>query len=357
MQRVNELYGQLENCKDDDKKLLLLFDLSTSLLNFDERKNQEVTEELGVLAERLDSNIGRSYYHSSRARLLFRKSLFKEAAVEFELACEKAMLTDDMVIRASCLDSLGIANRLQGKFKESEETHSRALGLFKTVPNTDNYQSVCYNNLGTLYKDLKDFDKAQQMFELGIAFGKQGDDFRMVCNLRNNLAAICIMTGKFEAGAVHATMALTGFRELKHKHGEVHALVFLGHCICGLGSYAEALQHYLNCIKLLKNVDHKLVEVQAYKGIGNVYANMDACEEALKNYNKAFELCMSVSVYEEACEIQLAIANMYSLAQKTALAKQHADIALALATEHQLSHILEKIANTQTKMGEAAAAD
>lgn len=71
MQRANELYAEIEQCTDDDKKLVLLFDLATCLLNFDEHRTREVTKELGALAEKIDSNVGRSYYHSAKGRLFF----------------------------------------------------------------------------------------------------------------------------------------------------------------------------------------------------------------------------------------------------------------------------------------------
>ncbi len=353
MERVNELYAQIEQCVDDREKLVLLFDLATSLLNFDERRTVEVSEELGALAERLDSNVGRSYYHSTKARILFRKSLFKEATIEFEVASKMANLTDDTTIQASCLDSLGIAYRIQDKFKESETAALQALDMFRSAPNTESYQAVCYNNLGSLYKDLEAFDKATEVYKAGLELAQEIGNDRMVCNLQNNLAGIGIMTHNYKEGLYYAQLALDGFRRLSHKNGEVLALVFVGHCTFELGNYAKALQDYLTCIKLLKNFDHKLAEAQVYKGLGNVYAKMQAFEEALKNYNKATEISLSAHDFEEACEIQLVIANMYHNIDDIASAEMYINKAIALAKEHTLPKITEKVATVQSHWAKA----
>lgn len=343
MQRVNELYAQIEQCTDDTKKLVLLFDLATSLLNFDEKRTQDVADELGALAERLNNNIGRSYYHSTRGRLMFRKSLLTEATREFELASEKANLTDDISTQASCLDSLGIAYRIQKKYKEAETATMRALEIFKSVPNTENYQSVCYNNLGTLYKDMEAFDMANEVYKAGLALASSIGNERMACNLQNNVAGVAIMTHNYEEGLYHSQLSLAGFRKLRHKNGEVHALMFVGHCTCELGNYAKAMQHYLACLKLLKSVSDKPVEAQVYKGLGNVYAKMHAYEEALKNYTKAMEISLSAHDFEEACEIQLVIAKLYHAMDNSASAEWHLNNANTLAAEKGLDKMSNKV--------------
>lgn len=349
---ANEIYAEIEQCTDDTKKLVLLFDLATSLLNFDERRTQEVAEELGELAERLDDNTGRSYYHSTKGRLLYRKSLFNEANREFELACERAMLTDNVVNQATCLDSLGIGYRMQGEYEKSLEVINKALEIFKTVPTAINYQSVCYNNMGATYKSMNELDKAKDMFEQGIVMAKLANEERMESNLYNNLAAISIMAEKHDEGAVYATMALNGFRKINHKHGKVHALVFLGHCILGKGSYAEALQHYFSCIKLLRHVDHKVVEIQVYKGIGKVYVKMQANNEAMKNFEKALAVCADIHNYYETADIYLLVADIYLAENEHQLAQQYLDKAKTLVEEHNsLSDLADKIAFTQKALG------
>jgi len=139
------IYEELEQCTDDHRRLDLLFNLATDFLNFDEKRCLQVAEDINVLAEKLDSNLGRSYYHSSLGRVFFKKSQFAEASAAFNKALEMAMLTDDLKIQGICLDTLGVVYTQQNKCAKAIEVSTRALHIFEQLPNTTRLQVVCYN--------------------------------------------------------------------------------------------------------------------------------------------------------------------------------------------------------------------
>lgn len=343
MKRANEIYAELEAGVGDERRLRLLFELATELLNFDIGRSQEVSEQLGAFANEIDSNLGRSFYHSSKARLLYKQSRFKEAVKEFQLASDMAMLSSDVLQQAVSLDSLGIAFRFQKKFKESEEASLRAIEILEAVAPTHQYKCIFHNNLGSLYKDLEDWEKAEQQYQTGLGIATACGDERMASNLLNNLSAIGLLTHNYPDATKYAEQALAGFKKLNHKHGEVHALVFVGHGLFGQGNYGMAMEHYLSALKLLKNVDHKLIEAQAYKGLGNVYGKMLAFDDAIKYYQKASDICLSVEDHKEACEIYITAATMYHIAGQTNKAADYLRKAYRIAIDFKLGTIKEQI--------------
>ena len=92
MKKVKEVYEALEVCTDDGQRLNLLFSLATHLLNFDDKRSLEVAEQISELSERIDNNLGRSYYHSAKARVLYKRSEFHEATDEFQKALDAAIV-------------------------------------------------------------------------------------------------------------------------------------------------------------------------------------------------------------------------------------------------------------------------
>lgn len=351
MDAIKETYEALELCTDDDKRLKLLFNLATGLLNFDNKRSMEVAEEISALAERMDSNLGRSYCHTAKARVYYKRAQYSDAMAEFEKASETAMLTTDRTHQAICLDSLGIAFRYQKRFKESEACSLKALEILKELSTSSAYMGICYNNLGCLYKDLEDYGKATETYKEGLKVALASKDYQMAYNLLNNLGGMAITLGNFADGLDYAQQALTGFQKIKHKHGEVHAMVFVGHCLLGLGHYAKAMEKYLTCIKLLKNVDNKLIEIQAYKGLGDVYARMLAYNEANLHYTKALDVSQLIGDHDETCELLLCIGNANFALNKIPEAIEAFNMGIALANKNELTTNLAKLTTRQKELG------
>lgn len=343
MERAKALYEELEKCDSDERRLVLLFDLATTLLNFDEKRNNEVAEEIKALAEKMDSYTGRSYYHSSKGRMLFKKSKFAEAAQEFDKAVEMAQQTDNQILQAACLDSLGIVYCQAGEAEKALEASTQALGIFKQLPNTVGYQLVCFNNIGNAYKRLAAYDKAEQVYLEGLALAKQDNDPRMEANLRNNLCAISLSQEKYQQAMKYIAPAIPLFKASKHKHGEVHATVFLGHCYLGQGEYAKAMEQYVAAQRLLRDVDHKPIESQLYKGLGDIYTNMGALQEANKNYQKGLSISTSINDVLEMCDLNIDLVKTHiGLGDKIA-ANTYYNAALQIAQQHNFQQQLQAL--------------
>lgn len=343
MIRTKAIYEELEQCTDENKRLELLFELTTALLNFDEKRSLQVAEEIKELSEQLDSNLGRSYYHSALGRVFFKKSQFPEATTAFKKALETAMQTDDQVMQGICLDTLGVVYNQQNKCAKAIELSTQALLIFEKLPNTSRYQIVCYNNIGNTYKKLDEFAQAEETYLLALKLAEADDDNRMRANILNNLGAINIVQGNHKVAKRYVEQAMAIFKSISHKHGEVHAMVFVGHCNFALGNYAKAMDDYLNGLKLLKQVDHKPIEAQAYKGLGDVYHKLEAYPEALKHYQKALTIATSIEDHIDVCDLYQSISSTYLKMDNKSAAKkaiqEGKELAVTEALEHKLAEL------------------
>lgn len=311
MLRTKAIYEELEQCTDDHKRLVLLFDLATAFLNFDEKRSLETAEAINELAAKLDSNIGRAYYHSAKGRVLYKKSLFGESAKEFNKALDKAMLTDNLTFQAVCLDTLSVVYSQQQETEKAIEASYRALEVFQQQPNTLRYQAISYNNIGNAYKRMLDYAKAEEAYLQGLVIAREDNDERTQANVLNNLAAINIEQENFKQSLGYAKQALAIFKNVSHKHGEVHSTVFLGHTYVGLGEYAKGMDCYLAAQKLLKQVDHKPIEIHIYKGMADVYVGLQAYDEAIKHYQKAAKLAKTIEDFNELSDMYYHLGNAY----------------------------------------------
>lgn len=311
---IKVLYERLEQSDNDEERMHIKFDIATFFLNTNEQRTLEYAEEINVLAEKLDSNLGRCYYHSTLGRVLYRKSNFNDAAVEFQCALDLSLLTDDKLTQAICYDSLVVVHGPQNRYDLALKNSLKALEIYKQIDSqASQWQtSVCYNNIGIAYKNLDQLELAEESYKKGLKIADESDNPRIKYITLNNLAMIKIAQQKFDEGMAYALPALEGFKNLNHKVGESHALVYIAHCQLGKGDYAEALQSYIKAAKVLKDIDNKPAEVQLYTGMGNVYLKLQAYNEALTNYNKALAIAETTGESRDICEVYVSLGKAYT---------------------------------------------
>lgn len=343
MKQINDLYRKLEVCGNDDDRLETLFDLATEFLNFDEKRVLQTAEDIKALAEHMDSNLGRAYYHSTLGRVFFKKSQFAECETEFNKALDLSLLTTDLITQAMCYDSLGILYTFQNSYQEALNFCYKALAIYEQVPGlvSKRFKTVCHNNIGATLKTLYRWDEAETHFLEGLSLEVDEPDKRMHCNLLSNLSTIKIYQKRYDDGLAIAQKASEGFKLLQHKNGEVNAIVLFGQCYLGKGEYATALTHYLAALKRLKEVDHKTVEILALRGIGEVYMKMEAYQEAQKYLQQAIELAKEIGDEHEAIEACLILGQNYQLLNNPDEATKAYEMGLGISKNHGVDPMIE----------------
>ena len=310
---IKVLYERLEKSDSDHEKMHINFDIATYFLNTNEQRALEYAETIKVLAEKLNSNLGRCYYHSTLGRVLYRRSSFAEAAVEFQKALDLSLLTDDKLTQAICYDSLMVVYGPQNRYDLALDNSLKALELYEQLEGqAAQWQtSVCYNNIGIALKNLDRLDEAEESYNKGLAIAEKSENPRIKYITLNNLAQVKIAQANYSDGLTYATNALEGFKSLQHKVGESHARVLIAHCQLGNGDYAQALQSYIGTAKVLKEIDNKPVEVQLYTGMGNVYLKLQAYNEALNQFSKALDIAETLGECRDLCEVYLCLGKAY----------------------------------------------
>lgn len=352
---VNDLYQALETTTDIDERLRIMFDIATNLLNFSQSRALGVAEEIRVLAEKEDHDLGRMYYHSTLGRLHFKKSEYQKCEVEFKKALECSLRTNSLLDKAMCYDSLGILNSFLNRYHDAIEDCLKALAIYHQIDTNPShrYQVVCHNNLGVAYRKLYIFDKAEEHFLKGMKLVEKKEVGTMRFTLLNNLARAWFQSGMYDKGYKLANEALTGFKQNDHKSGEANCMVTIAQYYLLTGKYALSLINFLNALKLLKTIDNKPTEIAAYRGLGEVYLIMEAYNEALKHLQTAHDLATKAGDDQMLCEVYLTQAKVFEAQQNTEKAAELYNQGISLCRKRNLLNLLaifeNKCANLNNK--------
>lgn len=343
MLKIKEVYQQLEDCTDDIERIELLAILSSEFLNTDINRCQEVVDQLGELAKKLNNPKAFGYYYSSLGRIYFRQTKYREAEQSFNWAIGYAQEAKAPMLESNCYHSLGMVFWNEGQYEQSLEVSKKALVFFEATNDQSGNKAMCYNNIGNIYERLGEYDKAEDAYMQGMKILKGIGDKRLIYNVQGNLGVIKLRKQEYKKALVHLEPVLEGFKSIKHGIGEALTLVQLGHAYMGLGQYAKAMGYYTKVLKKVKDSEFKSVEAEVYVGLGNLYLNLEGYDDAVKHYEKAMEVLKSINNFSGICELYIDFANVHQAMGDHNKALEMVEIGLKIAEEKALKLELKKL--------------
>ena len=150
---------------------------------------------------------------------------------------------------AVTLANLGSVLQLQGKWTEAEGAYKMALGFFAEVGNLHG-RAQALGNLGTLYLNNDQVEKALECFVQDLDLNQRLGDYASQAQTLNNLAIAYRHLGRFDDALKCYEHSLTLKRELSDRHGELVTLINLYHLQQERGDLAIA-GHYLGEARVL----------------------------------------------------------------------------------------------------------
>lgn len=354
MQRIKEIYEELEQCTDNAVRLDLLAELSTHFVNTDLTRCAEVVEQIGALAKHTNDHRAFAFYHSGLGRLYYRNSQFGLALVEFEKAVESAKMVGDSRLESNCYHSLGMVYWHMGMFEKSLEVSMLSLNFFSDEDKTGN-KAMCYNSIGNIHERLGEYDKAEAAYLKGLDILNSLGEERMLYNVMGNLGLIKIRKKEFKSAIEYLKPVHEGFMKLKHLNGEQLTLVQLGNAYVGLGQYAKGMNFYTKALKSFKQSENKIAEAEALVGLGNVYLHLEGYEDALKHFDKAMEIVLGINYHAAICDLYIDYANVYQAMKDITKAIEAVDKGLGLAQSKNLMLETQKLLSKKNELQKLSA--
>lgn len=179
---------------------------------------------------------------------------YRGARAHYEASARLAARFGDHHSRAKALISLATALTYSGELGEAHALNEQCLELFRAVGDSHG-EGIALLNLGMDASQRGDDEGSAERYRQSLALFKKLGDRRMVSHLLNNLA------GSLEKRLDPTWAELREAEELLEESlsvqrtvGDVsltaHALLLLGHVLCGQGRADEAGERYQTCLRL-----------------------------------------------------------------------------------------------------------
>ncbi|MEM6342654.1 MAG: CHAT domain-containing tetratricopeptide repeat protein [Bacteroidota bacterium] len=230
---------------------------------------------------------------------------------EFELAREQLQRSidwrtqyrgeDAYISLADIYTHLAIVDRFQGKYRQSEKKHLKALS-FRAAAQEDSHPSqvLTYYQLGKTYEALGRYQEAITVHEKAISisqqhFGSMSPSLAYAYRMKANVYRYL---GDFKSAIQNFNHALTiGAKTLGENHPRLASTYNnLGIVYYTTGDFEQALAYYQRAfdIQLIKHGEQSSFVASGYQNLGNVYRSQGRYAKSLECYQKSLAIQLAI---------------------------------------------------------------
>ncbi|PCH67167.1 MAG: hypothetical protein COC01_06465 [Bacteroidetes bacterium] len=207
---------------------------------------------------------------------------------------------------------------------------SRALGIKKGL-------AEAYNNIGFIYNNQGEIDKALEYFFLSLKIQEEIKDKRGMAMSYNNIGFIYSNQGEIEKALEYFFLSLKLREEIKDKEGMAYSYNNIGLTYDNQGEIDKALEYYFLSLKLREEIKDKRGVAQSYHNIGSVLCKLDSMEKGMRYLELGLGLAKEL-------EHKARISDDYSMIGSWQLKSGQAELALesgleALAVAKEIGHV------------------
>lgn len=168
--------------------------------------------------------------------------------------------------------------------------------LLKTNPSkevtdtTKKYLSVALNNLGYIYDDKGDIQKALDYYHESLQLSEDIDDKKGIAESLNNIGIIYNNQGNTAKAYDCYIKSLEIQKKIGNKQGIALSCNNLGFLHFNKGDIPKALEYFSTSIKLREEIGDKKGTASSFNNMGFVYYHQDDFPKALEYFEKALKI-------------------------------------------------------------------
>lgn len=233
---------------------------------------------------------------------------------------------------------IGLGYYHQGELGQALEHYQKAEAIFLNIKNIHGLRTV-YNNIGIVYDDWQDCDKALQYYQMNLDLQDEGDDPKIKCNILVNIGIVHFESMDYAAARQCFQDSLDLSRSIGFVYGESGALHHLGKILLKENDFAAALSHFQQAIQVAEQQNLLTKVIANLQSIAQAYLQREDYPNALAFYSQAKTKAEMINDKHNISWIALQLATIYRETGDLVKQKSYLLLCLSLALpEHYRIH-------------------
>ncbi|MBC7863303.1 MAG: tetratricopeptide repeat protein [Bacteroidia bacterium] len=220
---------------------------------------------------------------------------FSQSTKTIVNSLQKRLLTAKDTAKIVLLNNLSWQLYLSGNFEAAKDNSTQAIELAEKLPQTfqkfrDKYLADSYNNLGSIFSDQSDYEKAVEAYLKSLALREKIGDKKGMSASYNNIGGIERFKGNYDKAIEFHFKSLKIKEELGDKKGMASSFNNIGNIYNDKREPIKALEYYFKSLKLKEEIGNKLGMADSYVSIGIIYKQKGFLDTALNYYEKGLKI-------------------------------------------------------------------
>jgi len=212
---------------------------------------------------RISYNMGLSY---------FNKSNYEEALKSQELAYSSFEKTQDSVLMAIALNSIGTNQMYLTRYPEAIETFMRASTIYEMTGNSKSSRHAeVFSNVGLLYSRIENYETALDYYNKSLEIAIANNNTYGKGNTLSNIGNVYDSMNQPNIAINYYDQSLDIMQNLNNSYGIASALTNTGIAHITLKDYDTALDYLNRSIVLWKDLKNQNSLAIVYENIGTIY--------------------------------------------------------------------------------------
>ncbi|MBL6445861.1 tetratricopeptide repeat protein [Fulvivirga sp. 29W222] len=165
----------------------------------------------------------------------------------------------------------------------------KALALAEEIEDASGISSS-YNNIGVVYKNRGELDKALENYILALRIQEENKFIDALAYTYSNIGTVYSLKREYDKALQYFYKANDQFESIGHKLRIVGSLNNIGNVFEAQGYYDEALEYYLRSLAIYGEIEDNSKAFVPFNNIGNIYFRKGKYEEARAYYESSLDL-------------------------------------------------------------------
>ncbi len=231
---------------------------------------------------------------------------YSETLKFYNQALQNYELGKDSLGRSKTILNRGNIYLNQNKFNLAINDFFICLKYFEKI-NDQKLLFATYNNIGLVYKNLKNFEKSYYYYNksLNIAINTKSGSSLYYCY--NNIANILSIQNNFQEALDYYKKNLDVLKEAPNKYKLAQTYHNMGSCFFEMGQYPFALEYLNKSLELKEKIGNKNLLISTINSLAHVYYQQELYTKALIYRKKAHTLAVETKniEYQKNCNHEL----------------------------------------------------